>query len=281
LLRAKQGRAALRAVELDPSLAIAQRATRQYYWEAGDEELSLKHFDRAVELDPMNRWCSDTRQAMHGIRRFRHRNHVSAARALRDPMNSVVRQNLGVLLAADGRWMRRLRLIVPWWKSSDLDPEIMSDIPRLLVLLGRDNEAVSEASRLPAGELRDHVLAFLYRNGAHRKERMQPCVGSRHTSRLRARFAGYQMIDSIRLAENYAFAGLTRKRSTPWRKSARVMSHREAHQFVRKFRAELRLAIFLRPLRADPRWQRSSLSPLSQFPTGVHPDAPGECVLQR
>jgi TolB-like protein/DNA-binding winged helix-turn-helix (wHTH) protein len=258
LLRAKQGRAALRAVELDPSLAIAHARLAQYYWEGGDEELSRKHFDRAIELDPddplmLGYQASDAMLAGD----FETAIVYQRRALLRDPMNSVVRQNLGVLLEGDGQPQEALATFRTLLEiNPDVEPDIRVDIPRLLVLLGRDEEAVSETSHLPAGELRDHVLAFLYRSDAHRKEADAALRRfEAYEQTVRPDLPEYLIIDSIRLAENYAFRGLNDKAfDTLARQRAAIMSHREAHQYWIKFRAELRLAPFLRPLHADSRW---------------------------
>jgi TolB-like protein/Flp pilus assembly protein TadD len=258
LLRAKQGRAALRAVELDPSLGIAHARLAQYYWEGGDEELARKHLDRAVELDP-----EEPLVLAYVARRAAESGDFDTAivhqrRALlRDPMNSVIRHNLGVQLAAAGRLkealatFRALKQINP-----DIDPNLSVEIPRLLVLLGRDEEAVSEAVRLPAGELRDHALAFLNRSDAHRKEADAALRRfEEHERAPRAEVAEHLLMDSVRLAENYAFRGLNAEAfETLEKRRAALMALREAQQYSRQFRIEVRSAPFLRPLQADARW---------------------------
>lgn len=258
VLRAKQGHAAIRAVQLDPSLALAHARLAQYYWEGGDEELSRKHEERAFELDPNDPLLLGYAAGFAMEAGDLDRAIVYQRRALlRDPMNSVARQNLGVLLAANGRLDEALatyRALVEI--NPDVHPEIKVDIPRLLILLGRDEEAVSEAMHLPAGELRDHVLAFLNRSPAHRTEAEAALRRfEEYEQSPRADLPEYLNIDSVRLAENYAFRGLNEKAfDTLTRRRAAVMSHREAHQYFPKLRAELRLAPFLKPLHPDPRW---------------------------
>ncbi len=257
-LRAKQGHAAMRAVELDPSLAFAHLRLAQYYGPAGEEVLVRKHFHRALQLDPDDPLVlgymsgdaldiGDLDAALAYQRRA----------LLRDPMNPVARQNLGVILTAHRRLnealatFRTLEEINP-----DVDPDVQVEIPRLLVLLGRDEEAVSEAMRLPAGEFRDHALAFLNRSPVYRQEANAALRRfEEHEEAMRAGLPGHQLADSLRLAENYAFRGLNEEAfETLTNNLAALAVSTGAHWHLWRLRHELGISPFVEPLRADPRW---------------------------
>ena len=96
LLRAKQGDAALRAVELDPSLAIAQARLAQYYDEAGDDASRRKHIQLAMKADPddpivLGYRASDALAAKD----FDTAIELQKRALLRDPLSSMLGRNLG------------------------------------------------------------------------------------------------------------------------------------------------------------------------------------------
>jgi TolB-like protein/tRNA A-37 threonylcarbamoyl transferase component Bud32/Flp pilus assembly protein TadD len=258
LLRAKQGQAALRAVELDPSLAFAHVRLAHYYGSAGEEGLARKHIDRALELDPddplvLGYFYSEAIAAgdLDAALAYQRRALV------RDPMNSVTRQTLGVILTAQGRLHEALATYRTLEElNPDIDPDAQVDIPRLLVLLGRDDEAASEAMRLPAGEFRDHALAFLSRTAAHREEADAALRRfEEHTLAMRADMPGHQLADSLRLAENYTFRGRHGEAlDTLTEEFAALVDHTGANVHVWRLKQELRLSPFLKSLHADPRW---------------------------
>ena len=257
-LRARQGQAALRAVELDPSLALAHARLAQYYGSAGDMELVRKHVQRALELDPDDPLVLGLMagEAMDVGDRDAALAYQRRA-LLRDPMNSVVRQNLGVLLTAHGRLDEALATYRTLEElNPEIDPNVQVDIPRLLVLLSRDEEAASEAMRLPAGEFRDHALAFLNRTPAHRKEADAALRRfEEHAEAARADLPGHQLADSLRLAENYAFRGLHEEAfDTLTKNSVALAGYAGADWHLWRLRHELGGSPFLEPLHADPRW---------------------------
>jgi TolB-like protein/DNA-binding winged helix-turn-helix (wHTH) protein/cytochrome c-type biogenesis protein CcmH/NrfG len=257
-LRAKQGQAAIRAVELDPSLALAHARLAQYYGIAGEEELFRSHLDRAFKLDPndplvLSLTASETMYAGDYVTALA----LQRRAVVRDPMNSVYRQNLGVMLAADGRLeesfatFRFLTQINP-----DLDPDVQVEIPRLLALMGRYKEAAPEAVRLPAGEIRDHALAFLHRSADHRKEADAALRRfEEHVQVSLSPIPEHLVADSLRLAENYADRGMDDAAFETlgnWR--SRLATHPEAAMHLWRLRYELRVSPFLKPLHKDPRW---------------------------
>jgi TolB-like protein len=258
LLRARQGQAAIRAMELDPSLAFAHARLSQYYGWAGEAELARKHLHRALELDPDDPLVLGyiSSEAMEGGDRDAALVHQRRA-LVRDPMNSVQRQNLGVLLTAHGRLQEALATYRTLEElNPDIDPNVQVDIPRLMVLLGRDDEAASEAMRLPAGEYRDHALAFLNRIPAHRKEADAALRRfEEHEQVMRAGPPDHQLADGLRLAENYAFRGLHEEAfDTLTQKFAALAGYAGADWRLSRLRHELGGSPFLEPLHADPRW---------------------------
>jgi hypothetical protein len=70
------------------------------------------------------------------------------------------------------------------------------------------------------------------------------------------------LIDSLRLAENYAFRGRHDEAfDVLSKKFASFASHPLAAVYLWRFRQELRLAPFLKPLHADPRWSAFMAEP--------------------
>jgi TolB-like protein/DNA-binding winged helix-turn-helix (wHTH) protein len=258
LLRAKQGEAAMRAVELDPSLALAHTRLAQYYGGAGDENLMRKHADRALELDPDEplllgflasevMYAGDSDAALAYQRRA----------LVRDPMNSVQRQNLGVALMTVGRLGEALatyRTLVEI--NPDVGADVEVEIPRLLVLLDRDAQAAVEAMRLPAGEIRDHALAFLHRTPIHRREADAALRRfAQHERVPGTNLSRHLVADSVRLAENYAFRGMNDEAfDVLTTRLSALAIHPEAKVHLWYLRYEMRVSPFLKPLHADPRW---------------------------
>jgi tetratricopeptide (TPR) repeat protein len=245
-------------VELDPTLAFAHTRLAQYYGSEGEEELFRRHLDRAFELDPndplvLSVVASETMYAGD------HHTALTLQRraVVRDPMNSVYRQNLGVMLAAGGHLEESLATFRSLTKiNPDLDPGVQVEIPRLLALLGRYKEAASEAMRLPEGELRDHALAFLNRSAEHRKD--ADAAFRRFEEHARASpgsLPEHLLADSLRLAENYVDRGMDDQAFDvlgSWR--SRLATHPESAMHVWRLRYELRISPFLKPLHKDPRW---------------------------
>ena len=263
-LRAKQGDAALRAVELDPLLAIAQVRLAQYYWESGNETEGRKHINTAKMLDPNNPvvlgyLAADALDADD----FETAISLQKRALLRDPMSSVLRQNLSTMLIAADRFEEALSNSKALMAvNPDASPDSEIEIPRMLVLLERHEEAAVAARRLPAGKYRDQALAMLLRAPDHRDEaaaalrRLEnyvptpPMDTPEHT-----------IMDSVRLAEIYAFRGQPDKAlAILVEKREALVHHPENAIYTWYLRHEARGAPFLKPLRADPHGRRSSPS---------------------
>jgi TolB-like protein/DNA-binding winged helix-turn-helix (wHTH) protein/Tfp pilus assembly protein PilF len=258
LLRARQGQAAHRAVELDPTLAVAHARLAQYYCESGDRESGRKQFAIALELDP------DDPQVLGFMAgealvdgRFDESVDLHRRALLRDPMNSSLRHNFGAALVAAGRFdealanFRTLAEINP-----DLTTETNLDESRILTLQGRYDEAASAAMRLPEGVHRDQAIAHLHRAPDHRAaadaalarleilELAPPLDTPKHT-----------IMNSVRLAEIYAFRGQADRALETLSvtlDSLRQDTKRSIYSW--ELRNESRLSPFLKPLHDDPRW---------------------------
>lgn len=258
VLRARQGDAALRAVALDPSLAVAQARLAQYYEEAGDDANRRKHIQLAVQADPddplvLGYQASDALDADD----FDTAIELHKRALLRDPLNSVIRQNLGVVLIADGRLEEALATYQALMAiNPDASPDIEIEISRILALLGRLDEAASAALELPAGKYRDQAMALLGALPGHRDEadaalhRLEAYVPASPQDTLE-----YTIMDSVRLAEIYAYRGRPdRAFATLTAKFDSLRAHPQATIATWYLRRESRLAPFLMPLHADPRW---------------------------
>ena len=258
-LRAKQGDAAIRAVELDPELAVAHGRLAQYYWKSNESGKARQHFERAFALDPgdslvlgmMANLAVDSGDFETAIAH----QHESI---LHDPLSSGRRQNLGVMLIAAGRLDEALSAFRTLMEiNPDAGPESEVEIPRILALLGRHAEAQAAALRLPRGRFRDHALALLHPSADYRAEadaaleRLESYVPAPEVN-----LPEFTIMDSVRLAEAYASRGMTDQAfGTLQRKLASLARHPEAMIYTRQLRHESRLAPYLEPLHADPRWK--------------------------
>jgi TolB-like protein/DNA-binding winged helix-turn-helix (wHTH) protein/Tfp pilus assembly protein PilF len=258
LLQAKQGDAARRAVELDPSLGLAHARLGQYYEEQGDPEASRRQYDLALKLDPEDPLILGY-QAVDAIEAGDYDTAIDLQKRalLRDPLNTIVRQNLGYMLIADGRLDDAL---LSYRAMLEINPDVSADfqieIPRILTLQGRLREAVTAAMRLPSGKYRDQAVALLHALPEHRAE------ADAALRRLETYVAvppqdtpDHTVMDSVRLAEIYAHRGMDdRAFATLSAKLESLEPRSEGKLYVWYLRYEAGIAPFLKPLHDDPRW---------------------------
>jgi TolB-like protein/DNA-binding winged helix-turn-helix (wHTH) protein/Flp pilus assembly protein TadD len=255
----KQGDAARRAVELDPSLALAHARLAQYFHRSGDDGNARRHFERAKELDP-----NDTLVlgflAGHAARTGAIGQAIALQRRalLRDPMNTLYRLNLAIYLVGGGQLdeaLANFRALLEL--RPDAGHDVALEIARILVLKGQYDAAAAAALDLPAGRQRDHVLALLHPAPAHRAAadaalaRLTAAGGS-------SNFASPQdpIADTVRIAEvhasrdqvDQAFVALERQRDELASRPEGGADHLE------HLRLEMYLSPFMKPLHADPRW---------------------------
>jgi TolB-like protein/Tfp pilus assembly protein PilF len=258
LLRAKQGDAAHRAVELDPSLALAHARLAQFYQEAGDHESSMRHYDRAYELDPddplvLGYKASDAILAGDNVTAI-----GLQKRALsRDPLNTTIRQNLGYMLIADGRLDDAL---ANYQAMLEINPDVTADfsieVSRILTLQGRLGEAATAALQLPPGKYQDQALALLHALPEYRAQadaafrRVEAYVPAPPMNT-----PDHTIMDSVRLAEIYAYRGMTDEAFATMAKERDALARNPQHRVhLWYWRHEFRVSPFMKPLHADPRW---------------------------
>ena len=257
-LRKRQGEAARRAVELDPTLAMAHSRLAQYYEQTQDLKQAKAHWLKAATLDPHDVLVvgvtsqeafsrGDSAVAIAILRDF----------LARDPLSNVQRQNLAVLLFADNqldaaeleyRRLLQLNPLVGW------DVEI--EFARIFAIQGRYGEVRSEIARMPPGKYRDHAQALLFDAPGSRAD------ADAALERLAA--APVEIIDLIRLAEIYAFRGMKEKAfaTLQEKKDALTREFGPLAPTVWHFRTEAEVSPFLAPLHSDPRWATLVADPI-------------------
>jgi len=256
-LQVRQGEAARKAVELDPRLAVAHARLAQFYYETEDYKKAQEHEREAVALDPDD-------QLVLGFTSgdALERGDFGAAIAMQrravaqDPLSSTQRINLAVILLADGQldeakleFRRALEL------SPDVGLNVDIEIVRILVLQRRYDEAQSAITQFPEGRYRDHGLALLYQAPGRLAD------ADAALKRLAAQPG--DTMDSIRLAEVYAFRGMSDEAFASLQRERGVLEQAKdlARPQIRHFQVELRVSPFLKPLHADPRWEALMVLP--------------------
>jgi tetratricopeptide (TPR) repeat protein len=164
-----------------------------------------------------------------------------------DPLGTVRRQNLAVLLLASGRLdeaLSEFRTVLEFRP----DPEMEFEIARILVLQGRYEEAKLAVEKLPPGKYRDHGLALLYR--------LPGFLADADAALKRLVAEPGEIMDSVRLAEVYAFRGMNDEAfATLQEKKAELELDRDlGTAWVGRLQTEAGVSPFLKSLQADPRW---------------------------
>jgi tetratricopeptide (TPR) repeat protein len=262
-LQGKQGEAARRAVELGPRLAVAHARLAQFYWQTSDDKKADEHLRVAVTLDPDDPLVLGF--SSHALLRGDLDEAVALQRRMvsRDPLAATFRHNLAVLLLADGQLdeaMSEYRKVLELSPSGMISPrgiadsqgrdarsEINIEIVRILVLQRRYDEAQSAIAQLPKGKFRDHGLALLWDVPGRLPE------ANLALQRLAAQ--PDDTMDSIRLAEVYAFRGMSQEAFASLQGRMEALERDENGWFwIRIFQRQLNVSLFLKPLHADPRW---------------------------
>ncbi|MGH8242195.1 MAG: winged helix-turn-helix domain-containing tetratricopeptide repeat protein [Steroidobacteraceae bacterium] len=240
--------AALRAVELDPRLAVAQNRLARYYFNVGDRAKAREHSRIAQELDPDDPLVLGG-QAGVAARRGNYETAVTLLRraVARDPLSSLLRHNLASDLAAAGRYDEAL---VEMRAAKEIDPaesaEMDCQIAQMHVLLGQFEQAESVVAKMAPDNCRDRALALLYKLPGHREA--ADAAFARVVDRA-AREPG------AAAAEIYAYRGLHEQAIESLeaaRKSLQEMPGL-APEVSFRFENDLRMSPFLAPLRKDPR----------------------------
>lgn len=253
----KQRRAAERAVELDPRLAIAHIRLAQYFAEIGQIGKG-RHFAIARQLDPGHpivlSWNAENDVARGDFQAAIGKMELAVAR---EPLHAVTRLNFAVLLLAAGqldRALREYRLVLEWSPNENF--EVQDDIARIFVLQRRYVEARQVIALLPDGKRRDRGLALLFNDPASRQE-SDAALARLDTDRDEGA-TEEEVRDTIALADAYAVRGdFDRALQILHARAASYAGAEGAEPVILwHLRHEARLSPFLRPLREDPRWQK-------------------------
>jgi TolB-like protein/DNA-binding winged helix-turn-helix (wHTH) protein len=248
--REKQENAALKAVELDPNLAVAQARLAQYYWYTGQGARGMRHFEKAVALDPDDplvlsfaathaREVGDLDRAVELWRRA----------VAQDPLSPITRGNYSALLLQDGRLEEaHAQLLKLFELNPDAGPESRAELVRILTLLKRYDEAQAQIDLLPEGPYRNFALALQHQAPGHREE------ADAALRALRDVAAGSQL--SIRLAEVYAFRDMDDAAIETLAQSRATLERGKPSDLYRLyfFLDDVNGSYMLGPLHDDPRW---------------------------
>jgi len=256
-LRHLQGEAARKAVELDPGLAVAHARLAQYYYHVQQREKGDEHMRRAAALDPNDLLVL----GFEASRATWRDDFVEAARLWRqvvaqDPLSPVNRTNYAAALHTNGQLQQALdeyRRVLEL--NPDADIYVQVGIARVLIGLGRYDEATPIINRLPPGNVRDYALALQHRAPGRREE------ADAALHRLAA--APKDIEDTIYLAEAYADRGLNDEAFRLLAARYRELElDREARPRARWFfQDEMHRSPYLTTLRADPRWGQMAAIP--------------------
>jgi TolB-like protein/DNA-binding winged helix-turn-helix (wHTH) protein/thioredoxin-like negative regulator of GroEL len=263
-MRALQGEAARRAVELDPRLAVAQSRLGQYYRHVGEHQKGDRHLRLAAALDPDDLlvlgftanaalWRGDTKAAVDLWRRA----------VAQDPLSHTSRNNLAFMLYADGQFeeaIAQYRDAVEFNPAAG--PQIEADIARAYLLLGRHDEARQSIGRLPEGRLKDSTLALMCRTPEAADEataavgRLEKPSGTPDPDGVNS---------TVRLAEAYAYCGREDDALDLLVAFQRRLEADEDRPLRDQWHLqnEMRLSPLLRNLHADARWKELT-APLAQ-----------------
>ncbi len=240
------GASALRAVELDPTLAEAHLRAGNVLAMRGDFERAQEHYDRARTLDPNNALLLAI-SAGGALSRGDYEDAIDLGRraAALDPLNAINRGNLAAALASGGHCDEALP---ETRRARELSPRRMAGDPleaQCLGLLGRHEEALKAAERLPDGARRDQALALAYL-GLGRETEAQDAMARVIASDDRQRSLLLAELHAQRDELEQAFALLPAIRRET---DAAAMTPGSKGDLTVLFDSAL-----LRPLHADPRW---------------------------
>jgi TolB-like protein/Flp pilus assembly protein TadD len=255
--REKQENAALKAVELDPNLAVAQARLAQYYWETGQGARGERHFEKALALDP-----DDPRVLGFAASKARRDGDLELTielwrRAVAlDPLSPIGHDNFAMMLLQAGRLEEaHSQLVKVFELNPDAEPDTRAELVRVLTLLGRYDEAQAQIALLPEGPYRSFALALQHQAPGHQQEAdaalqalRSQATGSRH---------------SVRLAEIYAFRGMDDAAfETLAEHRAALESGKLSQRYqLAYFLEDVNGSYMLGPLHDDPRWAAVAAHP--------------------
>ena len=252
-----QGKAALMAVELEPNLAVAQARLSQYYSHIGQQSKAEEHFRTAFALDPNDPlvlgftstravWKGDFNEAAALWRRI----------AQQDPLSPTVRTNLAVMLLMNGELDEAL---AENRKALEIHPGagagVQAQIVRILILLGRYDEAWSETSRIPPGKEKDYSIALQHKVPGRRAEADAALM------RLASAASDFRSI--VHVADGYVSRGMIDEAFDLLEKTRGSLElEKDKRPYARwYFQEELRMSPYLKQIHADPRWPALTARP--------------------
>lgn len=249
---ANWGIAVQRATTLSPDLAEGHMRAAQYHWRMGDSKTAWKHLELAMSLDPQDPLLLGM-EVSQAIREGRMDDAIKLQKNLvaADPLSAVNRGNLGGLLMVAGQYDEAQREME---RSLELSPAMthsMANIADVLLLQARYDEALNVAKRMPPGFQQDQRLALIHfaRGAVDEGESLL----ARLQEGAAAPDADYEL--AIAIAEIHAL----RKDADgafQWLNTARGRAqsqHGAMGTYV--LYDGLQVSPFLKPLRADSRWQ--------------------------
>jgi len=257
VLQVRQGEVARKAVELDPRLAVAHARLSRFYYDTQDYEKAAEHEREAAALDPndplvLGAAGSDAVELGDFDKAIALQRQAVAL----DPLASTQRINLAAFLLADSQldealseFRRALEL------SPDAGLQVNIEIIRILVLQRHYDAARAAIAQLPEGKYRDHGVALLYQAPGGLAE------ADRALKRLATQLE--DTMDSIRLAEVYAFRGMNNQAFSSLQREKNALEHAKNLERPRlwDFYHELLVSPFLKPLHDDPRWKALVAAP--------------------
>ena len=236
------------ALALEPGSAEVQIRAANYFFQAGELERAREHRRRARDIDPDHPLVLGAQVGTAHRRGDREAAVKLWERALlRDPLGFIARRNYALDLAIVGRYedayreFQRARELNPARPTNDIEEAT------LLYLLGRHAEALQRLQSYPDGAARDALLAIVL----HALGRLDE---ARHeTARLMQRPDPQR---AVPLAEVYAQRGEI-DAALAWIERARAVEAATAPlPGLRRFPDAGASSPLLRPVYADPRWQR-------------------------
>jgi TolB-like protein/DNA-binding winged helix-turn-helix (wHTH) protein len=251
----KQGEAARRAVALAPGLGVAHHRLAQFLSES-DREAALEHLAESARLDPESPLTLSS-QAELAVERGDFHAAVELHRRIiaADPMALIYRMNLAAMLVADGQLVAALEEYQNTRENFDgAEPDLDSEIVRVLVLLGRFPEAEHVVGGMPEGRARDYGTALLYALPAKRIEADAALARLAMTPQDIA--LRDDVFEVVRLAEIYAFRGQADEAFARLVGKKETLASRSdiSDSFCWYLQLEARLSPFLKSLHSDPRW---------------------------
>lgn len=151
------------ALSLGPGIAEAHVRAAQYYWWRGDWPRSEEHCKLAIALNPSDALVLSVSGSKALLMGQLHEAVALQRRAVAvDPLSPSGRANLGTYLAAAGKLdeaeaeLRHAKELSPTLATID------SNMASVLVLQQRFTESLEIAEQMPAGALRDQILALAH-----------------------------------------------------------------------------------------------------------------------